>query len=169
MTGRIPSAHGVHDWIRDGNMPPNPAQYLDGLTCYTDVLAENDYTVGLSGKWHLGDSLTPQHGFSHWFALLTGGSKYNDADMIRDGQVEMQPGYLTDVITDDALNFISANKARDPSTSVSTITHRIRLLQDTRKTLLTLMTIAPSKRVRKRRCTPGQCKEPLFTWGIANP
>ena len=28
MTGRIPSAHGVHDWIRDGNMPPNPARYL---------------------------------------------------------------------------------------------------------------------------------------------
>ena len=40
-------------------MPPDPAQYLDGLTCYTDVLADNDYTVGLSGKWHLGDSLTP--------------------------------------------------------------------------------------------------------------
>ena len=32
------------------------------------------------------------------------------ADMIRDGQVEMQPGYLTDIITDDALNFMSANK-----------------------------------------------------------
>ena len=110
MTGRIPSAHGVHDWIRDGNMPPDPARYLEGLTCYTDVLAENNYTVGISGKWHLGDSLTPQHGFSHWFTLLTGGSKYNDADMIRDGQVEMQPGYLTDVITDDALDFISANK-----------------------------------------------------------
>ena len=26
MTGRIPSAHGVHDWIRDGNMPPDPAK-----------------------------------------------------------------------------------------------------------------------------------------------
>ena len=103
MTGRIPSAHGVHDWIRDGNMPPDPARYLEGLTCYTDVLAENDYTVGLSGKWHLGDSLTPQHGFSHWFALPTGGSNYNDANMIRDGKVEQQPGYLTDVITDDAL------------------------------------------------------------------
>ena len=57
MTGRIPSAHGVHDWIRDGNMPPDPARYLDGLTCYTDVLADNNYTVGLSGKWHLGDSV----------------------------------------------------------------------------------------------------------------
>ena len=53
MTGRIPSAHGVHDWIREGNMPPTAAQYLDGLTCYTDTLAENGYMVGLSGKWHL--------------------------------------------------------------------------------------------------------------------
>ena len=23
MTGRIPSQHGVHDWIRGGNMPPD--------------------------------------------------------------------------------------------------------------------------------------------------
>lgn len=109
MTGRIPSAHGVHDFCRIGSMPPNAERYLEGLTCYTDVLAENNYTVGLSGKWHLGDSLTPQHGFNHWFTLPLGGSKYNNANMIRDGQVEMQPGYLTDVITDDALNFISAN------------------------------------------------------------
>ena len=90
-------------------MPPNAERYLEGLTCYTDVLAENGYTVGLSGKWHLGDSLTPQHGFSHWFAMPLGGSKYNNANMIRDGQVEIQPGYLTDVITDDALDFISTN------------------------------------------------------------
>ena len=110
MTGRIPSAHGVHDFCPVGNLPPNPIRYLEGLTCYTDVLAENGYTVGLSGKWHLGDSMSPQHGFSHWFALPRGGSKYNNADMIRDGKVEQQPGYLTDVITNDALNFISANK-----------------------------------------------------------
>ena len=113
MTGRIPSAHGVHDFCTVGNLPPNTVRYLEGLTCYTDVLAENGYTVGLSGKWHLGDSMSPQHGFSHWFALPKGGSKYNNADMIRDGKVERQTGYLTDVITDDALNFISANK-EDP-------------------------------------------------------
>ena len=90
-------------------MPPNAERYLEGLTCYTDILAANGYTVGLSGKWHLGDSLTPQHGFSHWFAMPLGGSKYNNADMIRNGGVEAHPGYLTDVITDDALDFISAN------------------------------------------------------------
>ena len=112
MTGRIPSAHGVHDWIRDGNMPPTSAKYLEGLTCYTDVLGANGYNVGLSGKWHLGDSMMPQHGFSHWFAMPLGGSRYNDAEMIRDGVVEVQPGYVTDVITDDALQFIESNKSQ---------------------------------------------------------
>ena len=42
--------------------------------------------------------------------MPTGGNKYNNAKMIRDRQVEVQPGYLTDVLTDDALEFISANK-----------------------------------------------------------
>ncbi len=111
MTGRIPSAHGVHDYIRQRNMPPRPAQYLEGMTCYSDVLARAGYNCGLSGKWHMGDSLTPQHGFSNWFCMPTGGSKYNDAEMIRDGQVHTCPGYLTDVITDDALAFIQAAKA----------------------------------------------------------
>ena len=110
MTGRIPSAHGVHDHLRKGHMPPKPQQYLEGLTCYTDVLAENNYTAGFTGKWHLGDCLTPQHGFSHWFAMPTGGSKYNNARMIRNRQVQKEPGYLTDVLTDDALDFISANQ-----------------------------------------------------------
>jgi arylsulfatase A-like enzyme len=32
--------------------------------------------------------------------------------MIRDGVVEVQPGYVTDVITDDALQFIEANKSQ---------------------------------------------------------
>ncbi|MFO7956298.1 MAG: sulfatase-like hydrolase/transferase [Candidatus Brocadiia bacterium] len=112
LTGRIPSQHGVHDWIRERNMPPEPAQYIDGSTCYTDVLADAGWTCGLSGKWHLGDSMTPQHGFSHWFALPRGASRYNDAEMIRDGEVVECPGYLTDVITDDALDFIEQNRDR---------------------------------------------------------
>jgi arylsulfatase A-like enzyme len=112
MTGRIPSQHGVHDWLSDGNMPPHTIRYLEGLTCYTDILAGNGYTCGLSGKWHLGDSMTPQHGFSHWFCMPKGGSRYQDAEMIRGGRVETFPGYLTDVITDDALAFIEANKDR---------------------------------------------------------
>ncbi|MGD2175564.1 MAG: sulfatase-like hydrolase/transferase, partial [Candidatus Brocadiaceae bacterium] len=110
MTGAIPSRHGVHDWLREGNMPPDPARYIEGLTCYTDVLAENGYVCGLSGKWHLGDSMSAQHGLSHWFCLPKGASHYNDAEMIRDGKVDVQPGYLTDVITDEAIRFIEAHR-----------------------------------------------------------
>jgi len=106
MTGRIPSQHGVHDWISERNMPPDPAQYIEGFTCYTDVLAQNGYNVGLSGKWHMGDSLTPQHGFSYWYCMPKGGSHYQDADMIWEGEVQNFPGYLTDRITDFGIRYL---------------------------------------------------------------
>ena len=107
LTGRIPSQHGVHDWIRDPRQPDAP-DYLEGQTLLTDVLARHGYRCGLSGKWHLGRHRQPRAGFSHWFCLLTGGSRYNDADMCRGGEVVRCPGYLTDVITDDALTFLDA-------------------------------------------------------------
>ena len=110
-SGRIPSQHGVHDWIRDETTPPRAPDYLEGLTICTDVLAANGYTCGLSGKWHLGGHMTPQHGMTHWFCHPYGGGRYNDMDMIRDGKVIRTKGYLTDVITDDALTFLDANKA----------------------------------------------------------
>jgi choline-sulfatase len=110
MTGRIPSQHGVHDWISGGGWGPNPQKYLEGLTCYTDVLAASGYVCGLSGKWHLGESQTPQHGFSHWFALPRGSSQYQDAPVYVNGELVVAPGYITDRITDDAIGFIEKNR-----------------------------------------------------------
>jgi arylsulfatase A-like enzyme len=91
-------------------MPPYTAAYLEGMRCYTDVLAERDWRCGLSGKWHLGDSLHPQHGFDHWFCHRKGGGSYIDQPMIRDGVVEPTKGYVTDVITDEALRFLEAKR-----------------------------------------------------------
>jgi len=112
LTGRIPSQHGVHDWLRGGNIGPDAAEYLRDEVCYTDVLAAHGWTCGLSGKWHLGASQRPQHGFSHWYAHQQGWGPYNDAPMVRDGALVNEPGYITDRITDDALAFIDAH-ARD--------------------------------------------------------
>jgi arylsulfatase A-like enzyme len=109
LTGQIPSQHGVHDWIREGNYGDNIATYLEGQVSYTDILAKNGYTCGISGKWHLGNSALPQQGFSHWFVHEKGGGPYNDAPMIRKGELINAPGYVTRVITDDALEFIGTH------------------------------------------------------------
>ena len=106
LTGQMPSRHGVHDWLRAGNFGADATTYLEGHTGYTDLLAQAGWNCGISGKWHLGNSSLPQHGFSHWFVHEKGGGPYHDAPMIRDGELFNAPGYVTNVITDDALAFI---------------------------------------------------------------
>ncbi len=110
LTGRIPSQHGVHDFIAGQvNFGTTGQSFLDGEVCYTNVLADNGWACGLSGKWHLGNSSLPQCGFSHWFAHPGGAGVYNDQSMIRDGVTAVVPGYVTNVITDDALEYIDAH------------------------------------------------------------
>lgn len=106
LTGRIPSQHGIHDWLKGGNIGPSAIRYLEGEVAYTDLLARQGWTCGLSGKWHLGDSQIPQHGFTDWFVHQSGGGPYNDAPMVRHGQLVNEPGYVTDRITDEALTFL---------------------------------------------------------------
>ncbi|MBN1399684.1 MAG: sulfatase-like hydrolase/transferase [Anaerolineae bacterium] len=109
LTGRIPSQHNVHDWIREGNVGPDAAEYIRDEVCTTDVLAAHGWRCGISGKWHLGASQIPQHGFSHWYVHQRGGGPYYDAPMVRNGQLVTEPGYVTDAITDDALAFLDAH------------------------------------------------------------
>ena len=115
VTGRIPSQHGVHDWLKEGNIGAGAIRYLEGETCYTDVLARCGWTCGLSGKWHLGDSQIPQHGFTDWYAHQLGGGPYHDAPMVRSGQLVTEPRYVTDAITDEALVLLDRYaEAADP-------------------------------------------------------
>ena len=130
LTGRIPSAHGVQDWIRFGNLDRDglkkeiredpyylceekPIQYLEGMLTYTDVLKENGYTCALSGKWHLGDSMTPQHGFDKWFTIGRGGCYYNKADIVENGEISFENRYITNVITDKALSYLEEFRTQD--------------------------------------------------------
>jgi arylsulfatase A-like enzyme len=134
LTGRIPSQHGIHDWLFIGNMPGLPTgssgqiagiktssydffskdekriEYLSGMRGYTDWLAENGYVCGISGKWHLGDSLAPQKGFSFWRVIPYGGSDYYNGGYIVDGELRREPRYLTDAITGHALQFLEGRR-----------------------------------------------------------
>lgn len=111
LTGRIPSQHGIHDWLRAGNHTNEPPhgraiRYLDGLTAYSEVLAANGYTCGFSGKWHLGDSASPQKGFTFWRVHAGGGGPYYNAPMFADGKPYTEPRYISDAFTDNALEFL---------------------------------------------------------------
>ena len=106
LTGRIPSQHGVHDYLSAGRFGPDSIRFMDGEVGYTDIMARHGWTCAITGKWHLGDNLVPQHGFSHWFLRRNDGGKYTHADMIRNGVLVDIPRYVTDVITDEALTLI---------------------------------------------------------------
>jgi arylsulfatase A-like enzyme len=116
LTGTIPSRHGVHDWLKAGNTTIESGrggilvEYLRDSVGYSDILAANGYVCGLSGKWHLGDSHHAQKGFDYWAAHATGGGPYYQAPMIREGEVYRESGYVTDVITDNALAFLNRER-----------------------------------------------------------
>lgn len=114
LTGRIPSQHGVHDWIRTDHKKQEEIEYLKGQTAYTDLLAQNGYVCGLSGKWHLGKSSVPQKSFSHWLAHKAGGGPYYNAPFYRDGKLIDDPRYATDIITEDAISFMKEYATKQP-------------------------------------------------------
>lgn len=143
-TGKIPSQHGIHDWLAKGHIsesqlddvlrgmlykkdPPyeylwprqqlrgdHAIQYLKGHETFSQVLAEHGYVCGLSGKWHMGDSATPQAGFSDWHTEAMGGDNYYHPIVLEDGKMTMKHGvYVTDYITDNAMSFLRRHGGRD--------------------------------------------------------
>lgn len=110
LTGRIPSQHGIHDWLENSTAERKEIEYLENQNSYVDILSDAGYVCGLSGKWHMGASHKPQKGFSHWFAHESGGGPYYAAPMYKDGELYTETNYITDVITDDAIQFINDNK-----------------------------------------------------------
>ena len=125
VTGRIPSAHGVHDWLSGGNVSgknlpeelrgaygnDSAADYLAGIPTCFDALIEAEYRLGLIGKWHMGDSLTPRPGFDTWLPLLGGGCEYMHPDVCVDGMPRYLTEYVTDFFSDRAVDYIDRKPA----------------------------------------------------------
>lgn len=144
FTGKIPSQHGIHDWISKGHVDEEEIsktlkekfyledkawqyewptkqlkgdraiRYLEGQKCFTEILSEQGYTCGLSGKWHLGDSGKAQAGFSYWQTLAMGGDNYYYPTVLEAGQFVMKEKvYVTDYITEKALTFLDEQKDKE--------------------------------------------------------
>jgi arylsulfatase A-like enzyme len=97
LTGQYSHRNGIID----------NAEAFDGRqTTFPKLLQKAGYRTALFGKWHLKSDPT---GFDHWSILPDQGDYYNP-DMITMGEQRRRTGYVTDLVTDDALAWL---KARD--------------------------------------------------------
>ncbi|GAA1485540.1 sulfatase-like hydrolase/transferase [Brachybacterium fresconis] len=130
-TGRMPSAHGIHDWLHpealartDAPRRPFDPDFLEdlpGADTLGAMFSRHGYRCGMTGKWHLGSADRPAEGFEYWYAHQLGGGPYYDAPIWQqaDGtgvpaspaQPGTEPSYLTDAITDRALEFLRGTAA----------------------------------------------------------
>ncbi len=93
------------------------AEYMNiDETTIGDVFKAAGYTTGCFGKWHSG-SAYPYHpngrGFDEFFGYCCGHwSHYFDSTLEHNGEEIKTQGYLTDVLTDEAMAFMELNQHR---------------------------------------------------------
>ena len=119
LTGELPSRHGVLDWILPRSADGGLDDFLAGRATYPEALATAGYRTGLFGKWHLGDASTPRAGFEEWLALEASHGPYQDAEFVTtEGKTVRINGYVTDVIADHAIDFLTSGDGRPSYASV---------------------------------------------------
>jgi len=103
LTSRYVHSHGVTD---------NVTRLPRGLVTFPEVLQRNGYRTGFIGKWHMGgESDEPRPGFDRWVSFR-GQGQYYDPVLNYDGHRRQAAGYVTDLLTGEALRFIRENSAR---------------------------------------------------------
>lgn len=114
LTGRYGTQVGITDWITSGEASAGPGLPREATT-WPEVLQQRGYRTALIGKWHL--RTLPQfhpmrHGFHHFFGFLAGGSEPMHPTLEVEGEEKQLQGSKPDLLVDDALQFIEANRAR---------------------------------------------------------
>ncbi len=115
ITGCLPSHHGIQDYLAaDDSYGPTSRDWLAGLTTWPSVLAGHGYTLGFSGKWHMGLDDQPRPGFTHWATVPGGGGSYRDQTFVCNGNKRVVKSFKTDAVGDFALEFLDQQKPGRP-------------------------------------------------------
>jgi N-acetylglucosamine-6-sulfatase len=87
----------------NGFMDNNTSRFDGSQVTFPKLLQNTGYVTALIGKWHL--KSTPQ-GFDHWEILPGQGNYYNPHFIRMDGSRIQRFGYVTDIVTDLAIEWL---------------------------------------------------------------
>ncbi|HZX09554.1 MAG TPA: sulfatase-like hydrolase/transferase [Acidobacteriota bacterium] len=100
LTGKYSHINGVR----------NNAQEFDVTQMtFPKLLKDAGFQTAMIGKWHLKSAPT---GFDYW-NVLPGQGHYYNPDFIEMGQKKHHTGYVTDIITDRALDYLQNKRNKD--------------------------------------------------------
>ena len=118
LTGQYMHNHGVVD----NNQPPR-----EEAVFFPQYLQQAGYATAYIGKWHMGDRASrsfraddPQPGFDHWVSFAGQGHYYpvivdGAANQLNvNGESVDQQGYITDELTDYALDWLDERNDDEP-------------------------------------------------------
>jgi N-acetylglucosamine-6-sulfatase len=107
LTGQYAHRHRIID-----NNTPIPR----GTTLFPQYLQKAGYATAFIGKWHMGgESDDPQPGFDRWISFRGQGTYAPSKNGLNiDGKRVPQKGYITDELTDYALEWLEGHKKDQP-------------------------------------------------------
>jgi N-acetylglucosamine-6-sulfatase len=104
LTGQYPSRHGIIDNVARNRMSHR-------LETFPRALQADGYETAFMGKWHMGNDPTPRPGWDEWVAI-PGQGRTRDPELYENGGIHTVEGYITDIFTDRAVQFIQEDRDR---------------------------------------------------------